>query len=177
MHSLQLFEILDSQKQLIAEHVQVIVLIFLNGGARFFPVGVKCADAGFFVCNRQKDKGWGAEAMSEPLGDQLPNICLVGVWNDNVLLFGQRNVKDTLGPGNFKAEPFGDMFYIRTESITCFQFFAGFIHEKENNPVESKSTIHAFQSDERNIVDVIFSYQLAVYVEGANLIVTYSGQD
>ena len=47
-----LFLILDSQKQLVAKHVQILVLSFQQGGAGFFPIGVKCSDAGFFIYDR-----------------------------------------------------------------------------------------------------------------------------
>ena len=47
-----LYEMLDGQQQLVAKHVQVLVLFFRKGGTRFFPIGIKCPNAGFFIGNR-----------------------------------------------------------------------------------------------------------------------------
>ena len=43
---------------------------------------------------------------------------LPGIRNDNVFLFGQRNVKNTLGTANFKAKPVDDVFYVPTISAS-----------------------------------------------------------
>ena len=56
--------------------------------------------------------------MAEPLGDQLVDVSLPGIRNDNVFLFGQRNVKNTWDTGNFKAEPVYDVFYVPTISAS-----------------------------------------------------------